>query len=79
MSAEIYSKNFNDMLRQLHQNIQKNRNLIEIRYRLKKRRNRKIIRLEQFFFKTSALLWGVHIPNSFGIRPAISEKNGFFR
>ena len=50
MSAEIYSKNFNDMLRQLHQNIQKNRNLIEIRYRLKKRRNRKIIRLEQFFF-----------------------------
>ena len=50
MSAEIYSKHFNDMLRQLHQNIQKNRNLIEIRYRLKKRRNRKIIRLEQFFF-----------------------------
>ena len=75
MSAEIYSKNFNDMLRQLHQNIQKNRNLIEIRYRLKKRRNRKIIRLEQFFFKTSALLWGVHIPNSFGIGPAISEIN----
>ena len=50
MSAEIYSKNFNDMLRQLHQNIQKNRNLIEIRYRLKNRRNRKIIRLEQIFF-----------------------------
>ncbi len=50
MSAEIYSKNFNDTLRQLHQNIQKNRNLIDIRYRLKNRRNRKIIRLEQIFF-----------------------------
>ena len=50
MSAEIYSENFNDMLRQLHQNIQKNRNLIDIRYCLKNRKNQKIISVEQFFF-----------------------------